>query len=426
MEMQFNRPYLYPKQRAAIYEPKRYSVIEASTKAGKTAACIVWMTEEAIQGKDGWNYWWVAPVSGQADIAFGRMRRALRDEPCRAYLAPRRIVLENGAIVWFKSADKPDSLYGDDVHAMVIDEASRVKRDAWYALRSVITATRARVRIIGNVKGRKNWFYEMARKAQAGHKRMGYHIMTAVDAIAAGVLAAEEVDDARSELPEHVFNELYMAKAADDGGNPFGQDNIDACTVAEMHKAPADVYGIDLAKSVDWTVVIGMTRLGHVVSFDRWQRVPWEVTYDRIVRIIGKKPTLIDSTGIGDPILETLQKMTDKRIGSDHAQVQGYKFNPASKQQLMEGLAVSLQSHGLVIPEGHITMELGVFEYEYKGKDGTFTGVRYSAPTGYHDDCVMALALADIHRARSKPTMEIPDGFVQNIVNMSRAMRRGA
>jgi hypothetical protein len=37
--------------------------------------------------------------------------------------------------------------------------------------------------------------------------------------------------------------------------------------------------------------------------------------------------------------------------------------------------------------------ELENFEYEY-----TKTGVRYSAPDGSHDDCVMSLALAtEIH-----------------------------
>jgi len=40
-------------------------------------------------------------------------------------------------------------------------------------------------------------------------------------------------------------------------------------------------------------------------------------------------------------------------------------------------------------PEGVITQELETFEYQY-----TAHGVRYSAPSGFHDDAVMALALA--------------------------------
>ena len=38
----------------------------------------------------------------------------------------------------------------------MIDEASRMKEDAWTAIQSTLTATRGPVRIIGNVKGEKN------------------------------------------------------------------------------------------------------------------------------------------------------------------------------------------------------------------------------------------------------------------------------
>ena len=36
----------------------------------------------------------------------------------------------------------PDSLYGEDVYGAVIDEASRMKEDAWVAIQSTLTATR--------------------------------------------------------------------------------------------------------------------------------------------------------------------------------------------------------------------------------------------------------------------------------------------
>jgi hypothetical protein len=56
----------------------------------------------------------------------------------------------------------------------------------------------------------------------------------------------------------------------------------------------------------------------------------------------------------------------------------------------MEGLAVAIQQKRIAIPkDGPLRVELESFEYEH-----TRTGVRYSAPTGEHDDCVMALALA--------------------------------
>jgi hypothetical protein len=58
--IQFNRPFLYAKQKAAIYEPKRFSLIEAGTMASKTVSSIIWMIKHALKGTEGWNYWWVA------------------------------------------------------------------------------------------------------------------------------------------------------------------------------------------------------------------------------------------------------------------------------------------------------------------------------------------------------------------------------
>ena len=43
------------------------------------------------------------------------------------------IELVNGAVLRFGSADKPDSIYGEDSNAVVLDEASRCKIEAWEA-----------------------------------------------------------------------------------------------------------------------------------------------------------------------------------------------------------------------------------------------------------------------------------------------------
>lgn len=387
MHIVYERPWLYEAQRKAIFDAvdmagalARYAIIEASTKAGKTVGCMAWLTEQAfVHGKPGRNYWWVAPVYPQAKIAFRRIKRGL---PKAIYIANETeltITLANGAVMWFKSAEKPDNLYGEDVYAAVIDEASRCREDSWVAVRSTLTATKGPVRIIGNVKGRTNWHYQMARKAETGAPGMAYAKLTAYDAVAGGVLDAKEIEDAKALLPEKVFRELYLAEPSDDEGNPFGLTHIANCLKPLSDGVPVAI-GVDLAKSTDWCVVIALDRNGDVCGFDRWQG-PWELTEQRILALIGRCPTLIDSTGVGDPIVERLQK---KRRN-----VTGYTFSSSSKQKLMEGLAVAIQSRAVGFPDGPIKSELQLFEYLY-----TRTGVKYSAPEGYHDDCVMALALA--------------------------------
>jgi len=388
-KFRYRRPWLYGKQRDAIFTPVRYAVIEASTKSGKTVGCMVWLAEQAMAGRAGQNFWWVAPIFAQAKIAFRRLKRGLPSQVYAANETELTLTFVNGAVLWFKGADKPDTLYGEDVYAAVIDEASRCKEESWHAVRSTLTATQGPCRIIGNVKGRKNWAYHLARRAESGEPGMLYTKITAQDAVEAGVLAAEEITDAQRLLPESVFRELYLAEPSDDGGNPFGLAAIRAC-IAPLSREPAAAWGWDLAKSFDWTVGIGLDALRHTARFERWQ-APWETTITRIQDMTGRTAALVDSTGVGDPVLERLQK------GGNFT---GYKFTMPSKQQLIEGLAVAIQHGEVHYPDGPIVVELEAFEYVYSR-----TGVHYSAPEGMHDDCVCALALANHLAAKGEASI---------------------
>jgi len=377
--IRYQRPNLYSKQERAIFSPKRYAVIEGATKSGKTVACLSWIIEQAIRGRAGQQYWWIAPVYPQARIAFRRLRRGLSPDLYQANESELTIRLVNGSTVAFKSGEKPDNLYGEDVYAAVIDEASRLREEAWHAVRSTMTATRGPIRIIGNVKGRKNWAYILARRAESGERGWHYAKLTAFDAADAGVIETSEIEQARSMLPESVFKELYLAEPSDDGGNPFGMQAIRDCIAPLSRQSPV-LFGVDLAKSVDYTVSIGLDAEGRVASFDRFQE-PWEETCRRLATSIGYTPALVDSTGVGDPIVERLQR--------ELPNVMGFNFSSSSKQKLMEGLALAIQTQDIYYPDGPIVTELEAFSYEY-----TRTGVRYSAPGGLHDDCVMALGLA--------------------------------
>lgn len=415
MDLVYTRPTLYPKQESAIFTPQRWALCEASTKSGKTVGAIARIVEWGFLGNGrepvapGQNYWWVAPVSDQARIAFSRVRQQLPPGSFQSRESPNMsILLPTGAVIGFKSADNPDSLYGEDVFGAVMDEASRAKVEAWHAIRSTLTATRGPCVMIGNVKGRRNWFYEFCRRVEAGLEPNGHFArITWRDAVAAGVLELEEIEDARRNLPEMVFLELYEAVANDDSGNPFGEDHIYAC-VRELSTLPAVAWGLDLAKKQDYLVLIGLDINGAVCAFHRWQGIPWRESIRRIHAIVGEDaPCLVDSTGVGDPVLEELQ------VG--HGNFFGYTFTALSKQRLMEGLAVSIQGHEIGFPDGPIKAELLVFEYAM-----TRTGVRYSAPEGYNDDCVCSLALARQQLTEIAPGANLTQ-FMVNTLTRERA-----
>jgi len=414
--LEYTRPGLYPKQEAAIFTEARYGIVEASTKSGKTVGCMVWLTEQAIlHGTTGHSFWWVAPTYNQAKVVYRRLKRSLPREIYTANDSELTLTFVHGAVIACKTADNPDSLYGEDVYAAVIDEATRCKEDAWYAVRSTLTYTEGPVRIIGNVKGRKNWAYKLARLAEGGKAGFHYAKITAHDAIEAKILTDEEVQDAERTLPDNIFRELYLAEPSDDQGNPFGLDAIARC-IKPMSTATPVVWGWDLAKSVDWSVGCGLDEDGDVCRFIRMQE-PWRETIAIIVRHT-KCASLVDSTGVGDPIVEALQHGAKQNDDSNGQRFDGFKFTSGSKQQLMEGLAVAIQQERIHYPDGVITSELRSMEYEF-----TRTGVRYAAASGLHDDCVMALALAWREFLLRKQPMTIWGG-PEDETNETRAARR--
>lgn len=395
----YERPWLYGKQEEAFFNEAKIACCEATTKSGKTVGAAAWMIEEMLlRGGEGKEYTWAAPILPQAKIAMGRFTDGLPKGTYEANLAESSLVLVNGSKIWFKSADNPDSLYGYENWGVVIDEASRVGEEAWHALRTTVTATGGKIRLIGNVKGKRNWFWRLCRRAQAGEVGLHYVKITWQDAVAAGILRAEEVEEARTQMPVGVFRELYEAEAAEDQGNPFGEEAIRKC-VAPLSREPVAVWGWDLAKSQDWTVGIGLDRGGHVAGFHRFQR-PWEETQERIRQEVGMTPALLDATGVGEPVVERLQRDGIMRI-------EGFVFSRPSKQELMFDLMTAIQGGKVHFPDGPIRLELESFEYEY-----TPWGTIYRAPDGMYDDCVMALGLAWRHyqAKRVRPLEHINGG----------------
>lgn len=394
-QIRFVRPWLYPKQEAFLFTPKRYSVVEAATKTGKTFGCLVWLVEQAaIHGGPNKNYWWVAPVYGQAEIAFRRAVAYCPAKYIRVNNSKLTITLLNGATIWFKSAEKPDALYGEDVYAAVIDEATRVREASWIAVRSTLTATRGHVRIIGNVKGRKNWAYRLARRAEGNPDGPAYHArLTAYDAVDAGIIPLEEIADAQATMPPEAFQELYLAIPSENTSNPFGLDNIRKCGNGGLAAGPAIAYGVDLARKQDWTVIVGLNRKMEVCYFARFQK-PWPDTEDAIILATKQTPTLLDATGVGDPVVQHVQ--------AKNRNAEGFIYTPMSKQDLMQDLSVGVGRQKVRfpwLPEDEVATkandprlicaEMKEFEYEYTNR-----GVLYLAPEGFHDDCVNALALA--------------------------------
>jgi len=297
----------------------------------------------------------------------------------------KRMELTTGGVIDFWTLDTPDAGRGRKYHEIVLDECGIVRNltHTWQAsIRPTLTDYKGSAWFLGTPKGRRE-FHELYSRGEQGLD--GWAAFRSPTSSNPAISRAE-IEAARRDMPEAVFRQEYEGIPADDGGNPFGITHIQAC-FGPVPQGDAIVYGIDLAKSQDWTVVVGLSESGDVVEFHRWQGAPWGQTIERLTGIVGRTPALVDRTGVGDPIVDTLQETLPC--------VEGFSFTQQSKQMIMQGLAVAIQRGSVKFDDTTMKAELESFGYEYVA-----SGVRYSAPDGLHDDCVCALALA-VHHLRA-------------------------
>jgi len=228
VKISIKKPNLTSYQKDFLYNDSRYTITEASTKVGKTFSHIWWLFEQAHAdwNKVNYNHWWVAPVYAQAKIAFNRMKaKVSRTGLYKINESNLIITTPLGTHIHFKSAEKPDNLFGEDVYSCVFDEAPRARVEAFYALRSTLTATKGKLKIIGNFGGTSNWVHHLKDKSQTD-KEYSYFKITAWDAVKEGILEEAEILQAQRDLPEKIFKQLYLAEAQDDDNQIYSYDSI--------------------------------------------------------------------------------------------------------------------------------------------------------------------------------------------------------
>jgi hypothetical protein len=356
-----------------ISEAKRFNVLDCGRRFGKSKLAANILSENALEGNPGAYF---APTYKLLEGTFKDILTSLQSLISRKH-DNQRIELITGGSIEFWSLENPLAGRSRKYKVAIIDEAA-FNRNLWQswteAIRPTLTDLKGSAWFMSTPKG-KNDFYKLWMRGQTGEQDwMSWQMPT----ISNPHIDPSEIEAARRDLPDLAFKQEYLAEFNDNVANPFGLEYIRICT-GRLSDEPAVCFGIDLAKSFDWTAIIGLDRFGNVCHFDRFQR-PWNETKE-IIRRLPRAAIKIDSTGVGDPITEDIQR--------DRGDVHSFKYTSTSKQQLMEGLAAAIHQRRIIFPDGVIKAELESFEYQMTG-----TGVKYTAPPGLHDDCVNALALA--------------------------------
>jgi len=356
------------------------SPMELATRAGYGAAGIVR------------DYGWVAPTYGVAERGVEAFRTIAPDFVRVVGRMPTRVEFEGAAgpcRVFMLSADNPDSIRGFGFRGIVVDEAAAVPVDVWnYVLRPTLAQTLGWGVFISTPAGR-NWFYDMFTRGV--ERQEGFRSFTFPSNVSP-YFPAKEWDEARVTLPEDVFRQEYMAEFLEDSAGVFR--GVDACLVAD---ADADaglttrphnvIVGCDIAKHTDWTVLIAIdVKSGRCLEMERFNQLDWPLQKERIAGFVRRwrARLVMDATGVGDPVYDDLRRVLP--------QVEGFRITAQTKRELVQGLMVAVEQRRVMWPVAWQILTAEMRRYEYNiGPTGQ---VSYAAPSGYHDDCVMSLALA--------------------------------
>ena len=367
----------------------RFRTVCTGRRFGKTL-CMAAEILDRGGGDAGGDYGWVAPTYTVADRGIDAFR-AIAPEFVRIVgRMPARAEFEGAAgacRVWFLSADNPDGIRGFGFQGLVVDEAASIPVNVWnYVLRPTLAQTLGWGVFISTPAGR-NWFYDMFTRGV--ERQPGFRSFTFPSNMSP-YFPAQEWEEARRTLPEDVFRQEYMAEFLEDSAGVFR--GIDACLELgvrseELGVGGTVIVGCDIAKHTDWTVCVAIdAKTGRCLEMERFNQLDWPVQRERIAAFVKRwrARLVMDATGIGDPVFDDLCRVLP--------QVEGFKITAQTKRELVQGLMVAVEQRRVSWPAAWDVMTAEMKRYEYEiGPTGQ---VSYSAPAGYHDDCVMALALA--------------------------------
>jgi hypothetical protein len=373
-------------------------VAPCGTKFGKSFACALWLTREALTNS---NYYcvWIAPTYYKAQIGLRYIRSMLPSlKGIRVIESRSEILLPNGTIIKFLHGhDAETTVEGEAIDRFVIDESGKQTEQLWFSLYTTLSQTGGKGIITGTPRG-FNWYYKVYTKAVNGDSFFCHDTFKTEQS---PYISKKAVDTARRLLPPMLFKQYYEAKFVSmstvfgDTEQMFNDIPVNPLAKFWIHpdinKRKIDtVTGWDIAKVKDYSVFYTVNLLGELVGYARFHRINYTDQVQKMKTYLdknffGDKILRYDMTGVGNAVSEMI---SDADID---AQVTGVVMSNPAKQEMITRLTSSIENGWHKAPRiERIAHEFGSYEVKTT-KSGLFT---YSAPDGEHDDVVSAAMLA--------------------------------
>jgi hypothetical protein len=382
-------PQLWPHQQAFVDDPAQFTVCKSATKCGKSMAAAWWLADQVMR-QPGGLFWWVGPTNEVGLIGYKTVLHLLSEMVERKQERPWKFKTVSGAMVALKTAQEPEFLRGAGVSGMVLDEAGSADFDkAWPEIRTTISATRGRLKIIGN-PGDAGQFMDRAEKwgSDPDMPEWSFHRWKFLDRPTA---TEEDLEQARRELGAESteFRRYYLGETIHGAGSFF--HNLDAVATASPEPPVAGVaylLGVDTCISSDYFVAtVWRINDRRQVYYSRYKGVPTEQQeeeIDRVSKLFNNAPIVIESNGPGGPIARNLM-IRGRTV---------YPFETTGKSK-----PTILYEYRSDIAHGTVTLLADEYQkaehISYQSRTTRIGSIKFGAPHGGHDDMVMAHAIAN-------------------------------
>jgi hypothetical protein len=214
---------LLPWQQQVFGDTTRFKVIVAGRRCGKSRLSAVSLLVEGLKCPAGSAVLYVAPTQGQARQIIWELLLDLGREVIQStHVNNMDITLINGAKIYVRGADRPDTLRGVSLTFAVLDEVADIKPETWEkVLRAALSDKKGKALFIGTPKGR-NWFFDLFNLGQAGDDEewKSWHFTTRDNPL----IDPKEIDAAKKTLSTFAFKQEYEASFDNAGAGIFKEE----------------------------------------------------------------------------------------------------------------------------------------------------------------------------------------------------------
>ena len=187
---------------------ERWAVIVAHRRCGKTVACINDLIVKALlENKKHAQYAYIAPYYSQAkSVAWRYLERFAEPVMTKSNQSELWVELINGARIRLFGADNPDSLRGNFLDGVVLDEMADMKPSLWGEIIRPLLADRLGwATFIGTPKGH-NSFYDIYNEAT---KKPNWYTKV-LRADQTNLLPQSELDDAKASMSDNQYEQEFL------------------------------------------------------------------------------------------------------------------------------------------------------------------------------------------------------------------------